>query len=112
GQPGDERGVVAGFGRRQQAGRSKDVADRVELDEQDALFVFRDVPAGRAFGPVRLVEDARPRRSVMATVEVDHPLPSWLGSRRPRAGRLTVGGAFSFSARNRWACSRRTGPSS
>jgi hypothetical protein len=60
GQPGDERGVVTGLDRRQEARRSQDVADRVELDEEDALLVFRDMMAGGAFRSVRLVEHAGP----------------------------------------------------
>jgi hypothetical protein len=106
GQPGDERSVVARLDRRQEARRSQDVADRVELDEEDALLVFRDMMAGRAFGSVRLVEHAGPRGAVVAAAMVDHASLPRAAARRPRPVRLALGGVSCFGS----ARASRPGP--
>src|SRR5208282_5943708 len=60
------------------------VADRVELDEEDALRVLRHVPARGAFGAVLLVEHAGLRAPEISTSEVDHLAPR--GCHPPRPG--------------------------
>src|SRR5438093_9465136 len=86
--------MVAGFDRRQEAGRPQDVADRVELDEEDALFVFRDMAAGGTFGSVRLVEDARSRCPEITTTVVNHLCAPRTGGRATRTSRFAFAPDF------------------
>ena len=91
-EPGDVGRAMAGGDRRQKARRAQHVADRVELDEDNAVAEFRCVPARGTLGAFGLVEGAWARGTEEAARVVDyspngqglkaHPFPPFARERQ------------------------------